>query len=61
MAAAGSAGRPHRHKERIPPWPAAIAAAEALRCNTSGPGNPKLGEVEPSPSWTPSPVIALST
>lgn len=36
MAAAGSAGRPHRRKERIPPGPAAIAAADALRRATTG-------------------------
>lgn len=30
-AATGNAGRPHRRKERIPPGPAALAAAAALR------------------------------
>ena len=36
MAAAGSAGRPHRRKERIPPGPAAIEAADVLRRATTG-------------------------
>jgi transposase len=31
MAAAASAGRPHRRKERIPPGPEALAAAQTLR------------------------------
>lgn len=34
MAAASAGGRPHRRKERIPPGPDAIAAAEALRRST---------------------------
>lgn len=31
MATASAGGRPHRRKERIPPGPDALAAAEALR------------------------------
>jgi len=33
--AAFSTARPHRRKERIPPGPAALFAAEALRGNTT--------------------------
>ncbi|WP_407107562.1 transposase [Rhodococcus aetherivorans] len=33
MAGAATGGRPHRRKERIPPGPDAVAAAEALRNN----------------------------
>lgn len=33
--AGASSARPHRRKERIPPGPAAIAAADALRASTS--------------------------
>ncbi|PND52365.1 transcriptional regulator, partial [Rhodococcus sp. ENV425] len=35
MAGAATGGRPHRRKERIPPGPDALAAAEALRNNTT--------------------------
>ncbi|MBU8841707.1 Mu transposase domain-containing protein, partial [Mycolicibacterium goodii] len=35
MTAAATGGRAHRRKERIPPGPAALAAAEVLRLNTS--------------------------
>jgi transposase len=34
---AASTARPHRRKERIPPGPAALAAADALRSNASSP------------------------
>ncbi|CDZ87170.1 hypothetical protein RHRU231_210096 [Rhodococcus ruber] len=33
--AAMAGGRPHRRKERIPPGPDALAAAEALRNNST--------------------------
>lgn len=33
MTSAATGGRPHRRKERIPPGPAALAAAQALRSN----------------------------
>ncbi len=35
MAGAAAGGRPHRRKERIPPGPDALAAAEALRDNST--------------------------
>jgi hypothetical protein len=40
MAIAASGGRAHRRKERIPPGVAALAAAEALRINTSHTNQP---------------------
>lgn len=36
MTTASAGGRPHRRKERIPPGPDAITAAETLRRNASG-------------------------
>jgi hypothetical protein len=60
MAAAGTGGRPHRSKERIPSGPEAIAAAHKLRTSD-----------ESTTSWPPdsdatlvpaaSTVIELST
>jgi hypothetical protein len=35
--AAANTGRPHRRKERIPPGPEALAAAEALRLDLADP------------------------
>ncbi|MFC9358810.1 transposase [Rhodococcus sp. NPDC057014] len=61
MAAAGTGGRPHRRKERIPPGPAAIAAAEALRRGTSESNTTNFGAAETSQMPTPSTVIDLST
>lgn len=60
MAAAGSAGRPHRRKERIPPGPAAIEAADVLRRNITGPATTTSSAVAPSAA-TASTVIDLST
>jgi transposase len=60
MAAAGSAGRPHRRKERIPPGPAAIEAADVLRRNITGPATTTSSAVVPSAATT-STVIDLST
>ena len=59
MAAVGSAGRPHRRKERIPPGPAAIEAADTLRRTTTG-TTTTSSAVEPSAA-TASTVIDLST
>ena len=61
MAAAGSAGRPHRRKERIPPGPAAIAAAEALRRGTSQPNMTTSECGRNTRLQRPSTVIDLST
>jgi transposase len=54
MATAASGGRAHRRKERIPPGSASLAAAEALRINTSQAN-------QPPPATSPSTVIDLST
>lgn len=54
MATAASGGRSHRRKERIPPGAASLAAAEALRINTSQAN-------QPPPATPPSTVIDLST
>jgi hypothetical protein len=35
MATAATGGQAHRRKERIPPGPASLMAAEALRINAS--------------------------
>ena len=57
MAGAASA-RPHRRKERIPPGPAARAAADALREN----GMNDQHDPTPVPAGTPDPnIIDLST
>ncbi|MCQ4122816.1 hypothetical protein [Rhodococcus sp. FXJ9.536] len=61
LAAAGPGGRRHRRKERIPPGPDAIAAAEALRRNISEPNMSNIGQAETSQTTTPSTVIDLST
>jgi hypothetical protein len=53
MATAASGGRAHRRKERIPPGSASLAAAEALRINTSQAS-------QPPPATSPSTVIDLS-
>jgi transposase len=54
MATAASGRRAHRRKERIPPGVASLAAAEALRINTSQANHPP-------PATSPSSVIDLST
>ncbi|MDI9977436.1 IS21 family transposase [Rhodococcus sp. IEGM 1307] len=60
MAATGAGGRPHRRKERIPPGPESITAAEALRRNITGTTTPTSSEAQPSPSPTASTVIDLA-
>nr|WP_318283948.1 hypothetical protein [Rhodococcus ruber] len=60
MAAAGTGGRPHRRKERIPPGPEAIAAARKLRTSDETTTS-SSGDSEPTPVPAASTVIDLST
>jgi len=57
MTAAATGGRAHRRKERIPPGPAALAAAEVLRLNTSDPES----AITVDTLGAPTTVIDLST
>lgn len=54
--ARATSGRPHRRKERIPPGPAAKAAATKLIAAQAG----ETDNIEPSTSTTDSTVIDLS-
>ena len=61
MAAAGTGGRPHRRKERIPPGPEAIEAAQVLRRSTTEAAASSSDESDPAPAISASTVIDLST
>jgi hypothetical protein len=56
MATVASGGRAHRRKERIPPGSASLAAAEALRINTS-----QTNDTPAAATDSPSTLIDLST
>lgn len=58
--AGANTGRPHRRKERIPPGPAALAAAAVLRAANPAPAAVEAEESELSTQPTYSTVIDLS-
>lgn len=59
--ATANTGKPHRRKERIPPGPDALKAAETLRGRRLQSSVTSTSDAESSSTTTPSDVIDLST